>query len=180
MNVARLVLVLGAMTLSACSTTVKMVEHGPIAANYSEGSELMAPMLMQYEFHADNERHIIYFFDGDKHRYDIHVPGNTDTKKGIVFYLPANKEYAVLGLFIQRGPGRDFLFGDNLDLFRVSPTTINVIPYFDVTEVKGQNYFVAKERKHEKKDLDEAEKKFGSLPPYNPVKIRLIHDFEIR
>lgn len=168
-----------ALLFLGCSTTVKILENGPVEANRTERGELLAPILMQYSFNIPNDKHVIYVFDESKNRYDITVPGDIDTRRGIVFYLPAQKEYAVVGMYIYRSHGTEFVFGDNLDLFSLDPGKINVLPSFEMAMNEHRNGFEARERAPDDLYLAEAEKKYGKLLPFRPIKIRLIRHVKL-
>lgn len=171
-----------ALASAGCSTAVKIQSQGPIQITSKEAASNLAPVLMQYKFSVPNDRHVIYFFDQDRNRYDVTVPGDLDTQSGIVFYLPANKQYAMVSIYIYLKHGQEFMCGDNLDLFDLDPEKINQLPYFELRPSAEDQwkFSVLEDGLSNALYRSLAEKRFGPLSPVRDVKIKLFNIFDLR
>lgn len=174
-----LTLALVAAAACGCSTNVKVQDRGAVRTGRVEKGTPLAPVLMQYQFNIQSDKHVIYFFDEDKIRYDVTVPGDLDTQKGIVFYLPSGKEYAMVSMFIYRNYGEEFLCGDELDLFKLNPDKLNALPRF-VLERADDGKFRARHAAVDGLDLAGAAERFGELPPVQPIQVQLFKPFKLR
>jgi hypothetical protein len=121
------------LILTGCGTATKIADHGPVELNRVDGDNRpFAPVILIYNFHEPNDRHEIFFWDQDKNRFNLKIEG-VDTTKGILFYLPANRSYALSGMLHVKTYGRiEYSFGTDLPLFEVRAGQITQIPYFEV------------------------------------------------
>ena len=120
--------------LTACGTATKVYDQGPIELNRMDGKTPMAPVVLIYQFKIPNQQHEIFFWDEDKNRFNLKVSGTQDTTKGILFYLPAGRSYALSG-FLHVTPSfpTEYSFGTELPMFPVQQGRVNQIAYFEVS-----------------------------------------------
>lgn len=120
-------LLIFSLLLTSCGTNIKIATSGPIQPPKGE-----AALLLQYDFHALTDQHEVFFLDEDMHRYNVKVPADVDTKKGIVIYLPTNKKYALTSIInVQTSKRMEYQFGKDLTLFSLNPDYLTRIPYFE-------------------------------------------------
>lgn len=80
----KFLLLLLAVFLSACGSTMKVYDHGAIELNRVEKGRPMAPVLLVYQTYFRQHLHQIFFWDEDKNRFNLEIAPNTDTSKGIL------------------------------------------------------------------------------------------------
>lgn len=161
-----------------CSTIVPMVEPGTVEPIEASAAKKQALVVMQYDFNvndiANNYSHIVYIFDSNKRRYDIHVPAGYPTAQGVAFYLPADQQYAVVGMYISKIHGTDFSFGKDLDLFALDTRSVNVLPMFAMREIPNTSYFVGVQQKDSsEKNFQFLRSRFKNIENFKQLKVEL-------
>lgn len=157
--------------LLACGTTTKVHSSGKIEFNKMEKGEILAPVLLQYKFLIPSDQHELFFWDQDKNRFNLKVSGKTDTASGILIYLPADRAYALSGFLTVKTVARtEYSLGTELNLFRVKPGMINVLPYFEISPAGDQFDF----DQSSTSKWESATKKFSPLKPVNEIKVDLL------
>ena len=119
--------------LASCGTTVKVYDHGTAEVNRVEHGTPMAAVLLVYKANFPEKSHQLFFWDENKNRYNLEVPGDVDTTKGILVYLPAGKTYALSGFLASKDlHWRDMSFGTELPIFFAKAGRITQLAYFEI------------------------------------------------
>jgi hypothetical protein len=164
-----ILLLIFSLLISACGTAVKVHQSGTVALDH--GDE--AAVLLVYKSNFSNHEHEIFFWNENKSRYNVKVPAGTDTTKGVLIYLPANRSYALSGLLIVNvNMSWEYPFGEELPLFKIKRSQVNQVPYFEIErDLKTATFKLVKSPIDvQEKYLADVRKNFSWTGPINTVR----------
>lgn len=151
------VIIIFLFVLSACGTSVKIHTSGAVAGKSGD-----APVLLQYKFLSVTNAHELFFLNEDRKRFNVKVPADVDTTKGVVVYLPVGKRYVLSSMMYVKNGGRtEYTFGPDLTLFDLKPDYVNRLPYFEFvsTDPNAEGFVMRSESPQERESLKKGARK---------------------
>lgn len=98
-----------------------------------DGEIQTAPLLMQYKFLTEVDRHEILLVDDQKKKYKIPVRDSKEASEGFVVNLPVGHQYALASFYILNGSSKKELkLGNDLLLFHINREKLTRIRGFDI------------------------------------------------
>ncbi len=141
----KLIAALSFLFLTTCVTGIKVQDQGPVDLKKVDvGGVQLAPLVMQYKIDIPVTEYEILFLDENKKRYQMKMNTETNTEKGVVFYLPAGHSYALNKIVYIRDKAprqQELLFGGETNFFKLDPGVVTYIGYFEMTEQPGDASF---------------------------------------